>query len=154
MKDRFKSRKSLIEELSLARRRLAELKAGGASANGGVAGSVPGGHCFTETLINTLPGIFYLLDEQLRMVLWNRNLEKVSGYTHEEIASMSPLDLIAEDDRGLMAGMLREVARTGSVTAEARSLTRDGVEIPYFFTGTRLEDEGKVYFAGDRKSVV
>jgi PAS domain S-box len=35
---------------------------------------------FTDSLINGLPGIFYLCDKNGRFLRWNRNLEEVSGH--------------------------------------------------------------------------
>ncbi len=40
---------------------------------------------FSTAMIETIPGILYLYDDRLRFLRWNRRLEEVSGYTHEEI---------------------------------------------------------------------
>jgi PAS domain-containing protein len=49
---------------------------------------------FSETIINNLPGIFYLYDESGKFVKWNRNFELVTGYSGHEISQMSPLLLM------------------------------------------------------------
>jgi PAS domain S-box-containing protein len=38
-----------------------------------------------ERLIDSMPGIFYVYDSDLRLRRWNRNLELLSGYTAEEL---------------------------------------------------------------------
>jgi PAS domain S-box-containing protein len=39
----------------------------------------------SETIINNLPGIFYLYDESGKFLKWNENFELVTGYNSHEI---------------------------------------------------------------------
>jgi PAS domain-containing protein len=48
----------------------------------------------SETIINNLPGIFYLYDESGKFLKWNENFELVTGYNSSEISQMTPLDLL------------------------------------------------------------
>jgi PAS domain-containing protein len=43
----------------------------------------------SETIINNLPGIFYLYDESGKFLKWNQNF--VTGYNSHEISQMTPL---------------------------------------------------------------
>ena len=54
---------------------------------------------FSDTMIDSLPGIVYFYDERGRFLRWNRQFAAVSGYSAEEIALMHPLDFFAGDDR-------------------------------------------------------
>ena len=47
---------------------------------------------FSETIIDSLPGIFYFFDDTGKFLRWNKNFEEVSAYSAEEILNMSPLD--------------------------------------------------------------
>jgi PAS domain S-box-containing protein len=94
---------------------------------------------FSKALIDSLPGVFYLYDEELRFIRWNKNLEKVSGYTGEEIAKMSPLDFFGGAERDLIAARIKNVFMTGSADAEASFIAKDGQLTPYYFTGLRIE---------------
>ncbi len=89
----------------------------------------------SETTIESLPGVFYLFDSQGRYLKWNRNLERVSGYTAEEISRMHPLDFFTGRDRELIEQRIQEVFTEGRSSAEAHLVTKDGRKIPYFFTG-------------------
>ncbi len=51
---------------------------------------------FSDTMINSLPGIFYLFDEDGHFIRWNRNFEIVTGYASKEIEKMNPLDFFSE----------------------------------------------------------
>ena len=97
---------------------------------------------FSEAILKSLPGVFYLYDEHLHFMRWNENFERVLGYSGAEIDALSPLDLFVGDDRRLLAERIGEVFATGASDVEAEFVTRDGRRIPYYFTGqtTRVDD--------------
>jgi PAS domain S-box-containing protein len=85
-------------------------------------------------MIDSLPGIFYLFDEQGRFLRWNMNLELVSGYTSAEISSMHPLDFFNGEDRRIEEEHIRDVFQKGPTTSEAELISKDGRRTPFFFT--------------------
>jgi PAS domain S-box-containing protein len=93
---------------------------------------------FSDMAIDSLPGIFYLFDDQSRFLRWNENFEKISGYSAEEISRMNPLDFFVGEDRGIIEQRIQEVFVKGRSTAEADFVSKDGHKIPYLFTGTRV----------------
>jgi PAS domain S-box-containing protein len=103
---------------------------------------------FSETLIESTPGILYLYDEDRRFLRWNRDFERVSGYSGAEIASMQPLDFFAPADQPLLASKIAEVFAEGSASVEAPFLTKDGTTIPYHFTGRLVPFEGRNCLVG------
>ena len=98
---------------------------------------------FSDVVINSLPGVFYLYDENLRFLRWNKNFEQVTGYTGAEIAGMSPLDFFPGPDKKLIAARTQEVFAKGISHAEADFIAKDGKRTPYFFTGLATQIEGK-----------
>ncbi|MEW6659192.1 MAG: PAS domain S-box protein [Thermodesulfobacteriota bacterium] len=103
---------------------------------------------FSDAIIDSLPGVFYLFDEQGRFLRWNRNFEQVSGYTREEFAQLSPLDFFAGEDKTLIDQAIRGVFVKGENTAEAELVLKEGGKVPYFFTGRRITVEGKPCLTG------
>jgi PAS domain S-box-containing protein len=103
---------------------------------------------FSNALIDSLPGVFYLYDEELRFLRWNKNFEKVSGYTGEEIAKMSPLDFFGGAERDLIAARIKTVFTTGIADAEASFIAKDGRLTPYYFTGLRTRIDDKTCLMG------
>jgi PAS domain S-box-containing protein len=93
---------------------------------------------FSDAIIDTLPGIFYLFDEQGRFLRWNANLERVSQYSGAEVAAISPLDLFVGPDREAISNRIGQVFRDGHATAQADFVAKDGTATPYFFTGQRV----------------
>jgi diguanylate cyclase (GGDEF)-like protein/PAS domain S-box-containing protein len=103
---------------------------------------------FANAVINSLPGMFYLLDCEGRCHRWNRNLETVTGYSGEEIAAMRPIDYFAEADREPIEEAVAEAFACGEVTIEADLVTKAGRVIPHLWTGFRVELDGEAYMAG------
>ena len=96
---------------------------------------------FTDMLINSLPGIFYLFDESGKFLRWNDNFEKVTGYSADEIAHLHPLDLFLGDDKKHIEERIGEVFIKGESTAEADLVSKTGEKTPFYFTGKRVQPE-------------
>ncbi|HEX8989363.1 MAG TPA: diguanylate cyclase [Rhodocyclaceae bacterium] len=105
-------------------------------------------HVFREKILESIPGIFYLFDASGRFLLWNRNLETVQGMSAEEIAAAHPLDFIDPQDRPRVEFAIREVFETGRSSVEALLRSRGGVRTPYYFTGYRLDIDGRPVLLG------
>ncbi|MEX2540832.1 MAG: HD domain-containing phosphohydrolase [Trueperaceae bacterium] len=103
---------------------------------------------FSDTVINSLPGVFYVVDEDYRLVRWNNNVNAVTGYSESEIATMSPLDFFSDEQRPLLQDRIRSVVEDGSATALARLRGKDGRETPYFFSSVRLLAGGRTFVMG------
>ena len=101
-----------------------------------------------DTSIDSLPGIFYIFDQQGRFLRWNENFERVTGYSAEEIAGMHPLDLFAGEDKNKAEEKIREVFVTGEAAVETDLVSKDGGQTPYIFTGRRVMFDGTPYLIG------
>src|SRR5262249_34982337 len=53
---------------------------------------------FSDTMIESTPGVLYFYDATGRFLRWNRNFETVTGYSAEEIGKMHPLDFFKGDE--------------------------------------------------------
>jgi PAS domain S-box-containing protein len=109
---------------------------------------VAGEQQLTETILESLPAVFYVFDEQGRMKRWNSRFEKVSGYSAEEVAQMHALDFVAEEERVITESVIREVFACGESSVEASFFTKAGSRIPHYFTGTRMTVEGTDWLLG------
>jgi PAS domain S-box-containing protein len=104
---------------------------------------------FSDEIIDTLPGVFYLFDRQGKFLRWNKNLEEITGHPGAEIALMAPLEFIVEEDRPAVERKIEEVFARGEANIEARLLTQKGLGIPYFFTGRRIVIDGQPHLIGN-----
>jgi len=98
---------------------------------------------FSDAVLNSLPGVFYLYDEQLRFIRWNPRFAQVTGYTDSEITHMSPLDFFTGKDREVMQARIGEVFARGLADVEADFVTKNHAHIPYFFTGSLILVDGR-----------
>lgn len=93
---------------------------------------------FSDSIINMLPGVFYLYDEKHHFIRWNNQFEKISGYGHEEFAAMNVLDFFKGSQRDLMQKKIEAVFITGHCDVEVELTTRSGEGLPFYFTGTKV----------------
>jgi two-component system cell cycle sensor histidine kinase/response regulator CckA len=98
---------------------------------------------FSDAVLNSLPGVFYLYDEQLKFIRWNPRFAEVTGYTDSEIAHMSPLDFFTGKHREVMQARINEVFARGLADVEADFVTKNHAHIPYFFTGSLILVDGR-----------
>ena len=101
-----------------------------------------------ETLLESIPGISYAMDASGYFTFCNRNFEKVTGRSAEELRQCNALDLFEGDDRELVAERIRQTFVTGESAVEAVLVSRDGQHLPYFFTGRRIEMDGQPVLIG------
>ena len=88
----------------------------------------------TQAVIDSVPGLFFVCDDQLRFLRWNKNFETVTGYCAEEISSMSPMDILGEQDREAIKEAIQNAVQTDETTLEADILSKDQTRTPYFFS--------------------
>jgi PAS domain S-box-containing protein len=94
-------------------------------------------------IINSLPGLFYLIRKDGKQLRWNKQLEEASGYTAAEIANMTPLDFFEGNDVYDIFHAIERIFETGSAQVEAYLRTKDGRRLPYFFTGVAIRYAGE-----------
>jgi two-component system, cell cycle sensor histidine kinase and response regulator CckA len=100
-----------------------------------------------DLVIDSLPGVFYICDEEGRLVRWNNNEKVVTGYSLEELMQINVLQLF-QNDRDLVASKIREVLETGWATIEASFVTKSGIPVPFLLTGLRMITDGKKFIVG------
>jgi two-component system cell cycle sensor histidine kinase/response regulator CckA len=103
---------------------------------------------FSEALLNSLPGVFYLYDQKGKFLRWNKNFERVTGYTAEEMKTLHPLDFFAAEEKDLVAARINEVLQKGDSFVEADFLSKDGRKTPYYFTGVLIQIDGQACVVG------
>jgi len=103
---------------------------------------------FTEAILNSVPGILYLYDEQGTLVQWNQTFTEVTGYSDEELRHKTISDWFDDEEKELVAAAARRVLEKGRSTVEAKLVVKDGRRIPYYFTGVPVKIGGRPYLIG------
>ncbi len=70
---------------------------------------------FSEAVINSLPGVFYLYDQNGKFLRWNKNFERVTGYGAIEISAMHPLDFLLESKGSCLPPKSMRSSRMGNL---------------------------------------
>ena len=101
------------------------------------------------SIINSLPGVFYLFNSAGKYLRWNRNLETITGYTGEEIANMHPSEFFEEgEERDMLVARIAEVFTKGFAQVETNLFLKDKRKIPYYFNGWKIEYENQTCLIG------
>lgn len=54
---------------------------------------------FPEKVLDNLPGIFYLYDEDSTLIIWNKTHETITGYAVEKLPIMGIFDWFSPSDK-------------------------------------------------------
>jgi diguanylate cyclase (GGDEF)-like protein/PAS domain S-box-containing protein len=103
---------------------------------------------FSDTIIESAPGAFFVIDEHAKLVRWNRYLPKKTGLTDEQLRGNSILATIHEQDRPLAAAKFLAAFATGYAQMEVRIPTPDHGVTYCLETARRFEVGGVPYAAG------
>lgn len=103
---------------------------------------------FTESVINAMPGIFYLADQDGNLINWNNQLAQISGLTEDEILKIKLSDMIAPHDREKMTRAFEQVFNSGEVVVEADFLSKNENYIPFYFNGIKIFKDEKPFLLG------
>ncbi len=102
----------------------------------------------SDSIINSLPGIFYLYTKEGKFLRWNKNFEQVSRYSGEEIMEMHPLDFFDENDKELLTQKIANTFIVGEENVQSDFLLKTKQKIPYYFTGKAIEYEDSICLMG------
>lgn len=103
---------------------------------------------FIDATLDSLPGIYYVLDQDGNFKRWNGQFEKISGYSFTEFANKNALDLFADEDKPKVRERIKEVFEKGCSSVEANLVTKDGMTIPFFLTGSKFQKSETSYLIG------
>lgn len=100
---------------------------------------------FSTALVDSLPDLFVLIDDRMRMVQWNANLPTLIGMPSEELKALEALALVAEDDRDLVRAKLHAAFEHGRADLEFNVVTKTGSRRKIHFNGQLIESDGRSY---------
>ena len=103
---------------------------------------------FNDSILDTLPGIFYCFDDQGRMIRWNKAYEVLLNLSSQEIRHRRAPDSVYWEDRERANQAIREVFQNGRSSVELRFLHDSGQMSWYYCTGVRLELGGVPHLLG------
>ena len=103
---------------------------------------------FREQLIESVAGLFFAIDTQGRLKLWNQQLRLVTGYDEDELRRRPAMEFFEGTDRELIRQRIAQSFAEGSSQAQATLVTRQGERIPYLFVSRRIDIHGEAILVG------
>ncbi|HUR32483.1 MAG TPA: response regulator [Vicinamibacterales bacterium] len=86
-------------------------------------------------VIDSLPGIFCVLDDEAKLRAWNGNLERASGYPAAELLRLPLSTLLAATASGPNPSEICDALSHGRPVGDVALVTRDGGRVPYVWSG-------------------
>ncbi len=96
----------------------------------------------SDSIINSLPSIFLIVDKNGKLRRWNKNYENFLGLMPHEISSTNVWSLFNKADRSRVLDIETAVQKDGYKEVEILLKDKDGVSWPYFIVTRPLVYEG------------
>ncbi len=103
---------------------------------------------FSESVIESLPGLFWILDEQGRYIRWNKNLEISLGYSADELSHQHANFLVHPDHHSTVLQGIQTCLTGGQGSIEYELVTKNGRRIPYSGSAKRVQLGESIYVIG------
>ena len=103
---------------------------------------------FIEALLESVPGYFYVYDDEGNLIRWNKKHETMTGYSAEELSHMNMSQWFEGDDAIRVAASVEEVMTKGHGEVTANLLIKGGGKLLVNSNGVRLDLNGKTFFTG------
>jgi diguanylate cyclase (GGDEF)-like protein/PAS domain S-box-containing protein len=101
-----------------------------------------------SAVMNVFPGMFCVLNQAGRLVLWNKKLELVTQRNAQELAAINVQQMFEGPDCELIEAKVREVFSGAEVLVEASLVRKNGEAVPFLFSGTRITSGDTLYMCG------
>ena len=109
---------------------------------------------FSDAVLESLAGAFYLVSAEGAILRWNAALSAAVGYTDAELRTMHPADFVSARDRETVNDAMRQVFEQGrEMSLEAEIVDRDGNVRPYMLGGKPLRLGDRTYMVGVARDI-
>lgn len=106
---------------------------------------------FNSHLINSVSNIVFMyewIDNDYKLIKWNKNHLIFTGYSKEESFHKSVLDFIPEDGHDNIKKAIENIFKTGKVQVFDKLLTKYGNEVPYYYEAYQFNFLDRQIFIG------
>lgn len=93
---------------------------------------------FSNAIISSMPGIFYQFDAEGRILRWNQNHERVTGYSGDDYSDLHVIDFFTEASKDLILDRIEEVFLHGQSSVQTDLKLKNGCTVPYLLTGVHV----------------
>jgi len=101
-----------------------------------------------DAMFESAPGMLYLQSGEGKMVRWNSQHERVTGYSNAETAAMNAKDFCAEAERDLLSEARDIAFANGGNEVEFDLARKDGTTARHFFRMVPVDVAGEPHLVG------
>jgi PAS domain S-box-containing protein len=94
----------------------------------------------SEDVLNSLSDLLYVFNLDHRLILWNKRVNELTGYSNSDISAMKAADFHSEKESARLKKILNELKAMDSVSADLELITKKGTHIPTRFTYTHFKN--------------
>lgn len=104
----------------------------------------------SDAVIESIQGIFFVLDKQGGFLIGNKVLHSLVGIGAEALRGAGMSEVVAEEDHELWASGIREIGTNGGAVMTVRLLAQDGRKVPFRLSvhSARLDGEARLVGTG------
>lgn len=103
---------------------------------------------FTESALNSIPGVFFVIDRKGNFIRWNENMVTALGYTSDDLAGKSAHDFVVPDQREEAEAQVQRCIKEGEISLELKLLNKDNEPKDYSILAKRFVEDGKIFIVG------
>lgn len=94
---------------------------------------------FSDKLIESLPGLFFMFDSNMQIIRCNKNNERFVGLDSDTIRAHNIFNSIYDDDKQLLQDSIKIALEKGEAQGIVRLIRKDGEICSYHIIGKRLD---------------
>lgn len=103
----------------------------------------------SRSILKSMPQFAYVFNKDNELVMWNKNLESILGYSKEELYKKDALDFMEEKDKEGNAEIISKVfSEKEEQFVDQNILTKSGNKIPVIDTANYALINGEEYLIG------
>ena len=104
---------------------------------------------WTESILEGMPQLAYIFDAEGKLKRWNKNFEKLFGYSSKELYDKYVIELIDDKNKENVLNEIMELLKDGKErTVEYNIITKSGGLVPYHGSGSLAIIDGEKYVIG------
>jgi len=100
---------------------------------------------FTKTALNSIPGIFFVIDSNRKFVRWNRSLHADLGYSDEEMMEKTVLDIFDPSEKDTILPFFDEAFKNGQMEFNGKIISKNTGIRDYQLYFNTFESSGSKY---------
>ncbi|MDZ7658287.1 PAS domain S-box protein [Fodinibius sp.] len=103
---------------------------------------------FTESILDSIPGAFFVLNKDGDFVRWNNNMITKLGYSAEELSDKNVMEFIVEENKADVHHKIQECLNGKELVVETNVYNKEGEIRDYYVSAKRFIEDGEKFIVG------